>query len=87
MLTGAARLDGLNKELRDWDLRYYHHSLRNSCADIQMNPLLYPARQYICQVARFDPSKGIPDVIESYRKLCERLERDLPHAVAPQLLM
>lgn len=52
-----------------------------------MNPLLYPAREYICQVARFDPSKGIPDVIESYRKLCERLERDLPHAVTPQLLM
>lgn len=52
-----------------------------------MHPLLYPAREYICQVARFDPSKGIPDVIESYRKLRARLARELPHANPPQLLM
>lgn len=87
MLTRAARLDGLNKNLREWDLRYYHHSLRNACVDIQMNTLQYPAREYICQVARFDPSKGIPDVIESYRKLRSRLERELPDATTPQLLM
>lgn len=85
--TDLGRLDGLNKTLRDWDLRYYHHCLRNACADIQMNPLLYPAREYICQVARFDPSKGIPDVIESYRKLRARLAEELPHANPPQLLM
>lgn len=52
-----------------------------------MNPLLYPARDYICQVARFDPSKGIPDVIESYRKLRARLEQELPDENPPQLLM
>lgn len=81
------RLDGLNKDLKDWDLRYYHHNLMNACSDIHMNKLQYPAREYICQVARFDPSKGIPDVIESYRKLRERLEKELPHRITPQLLM
>lgn len=34
----------------------------------------WPARKYITQVARFDPSKGIPTVIDSYaefRRQCE----------------
>lgn len=39
-----------------------------------MVELDYPARKYIAQVARFDPAKGIPDVIDAYaefRRLCE----------------
>lgn len=80
-------LDGLNKPLRDWDLRYYHHDLRNSCNELGMNQLLYPAREYITQIARFDPSKGIPDVIESYRKLCARVIKDTPEKLPPQLLL
>ncbi|KAG0634907.1 hypothetical protein HOY80DRAFT_911508 [Tuber brumale] len=80
-------LDGLNKPLREWDLRFYHHDLRNSCNELGMNQLLYPAREYITQIARFDPSKGIPDVIESYRKLCARITRDAPEKLPPQLLL
>lgn len=49
--------------------------------------LQYPAREYIVQVARFDPSKGIPDVIESYRKLRVMLEEKAPGMATPQLLM
>lgn len=49
--------------------------------------LHYPAREYITQVARFDPSKGIPDVIESYRKFREMLEEKVPGMVTPQLMM
>ena len=26
-------LDGLNKNMRDWDLRYYHHKFRIACHD------------------------------------------------------
>jgi hypothetical protein len=26
-------LDGLNKPMREWDLRYYHHALRLACQD------------------------------------------------------
>ncbi|KAG0129233.1 hypothetical protein HOY82DRAFT_652291 [Tuber indicum] len=48
--------------------------------------LLYPAREYITQIARFDPSKGIPEVIESYRKLCDRIINDAPEKFPPQLL-
>ncbi|RPB05302.1 UDP-Glycosyltransferase/glycogen phosphorylase [Choiromyces venosus 120613-1] len=80
-------LDGLNKPLRGWDLRFYHHDLRNSCNELGMNQLLYPAREYITQIARFDPSKGIPDVIESYRKLCARMVKEASDMLPPQLLI
>ena len=30
------RLDGLNKPLREWDLRFYLHDLRNSCNELGM---------------------------------------------------
>ena len=30
------RLDGLNKPLREWDLSFYHHDLRNSCNELGM---------------------------------------------------
>lgn len=29
-------LDGLNKVLREWDLRFYHHNFRTMCTDIHM---------------------------------------------------
>ncbi|KAG0130327.1 trehalose phosphorylase [Tuber indicum] len=80
-------LDGLNKPLGLWDLRFYYSNLRKLCNEQQGNHLLYPAREYITQIARFDPSKGIPDVIESYRKLCDRIIRDAPKILPPQLLI
>ena len=81
------RLDGLSKPLRDWDLRYYHHHFRTMCTDLRMSRLAYPARQYIVQVARFDPSKGIPSVVDSYVRLRRKLDNILPMAKIPQLLM
>lgn len=80
-------LDGLNKPMREWDLRYYHHMLRNECHNIGMNQLQYPAREYITQIARFDPSKGIPTVLEAYRLLRETMAEDLPGRRTPQLLI
>ena len=66
-----------------------------SCFEIKLlilsvphrSQLLYPAREYITQIARFDPSKGIPDVIESYRKLYARIIKDTPEKLPPQLLL
>ncbi|KAG0130323.1 trehalose phosphorylase [Tuber indicum] len=81
------RLDGLNKPLRTWDLKFYHRNLRIACNEQNANHLLYPAREYITQIARFDPSKGIPDVIESYHQLCNRITRDAPEMLPPQLLI
>ncbi|KAG0642275.1 hypothetical protein HOY80DRAFT_1107197 [Tuber brumale] len=72
------RLDGPNKRLREWDLRSYHHNLQNSCNEIGMNQLLYSTKGYNTRIMKFDPSKGIPDVLESYRKLCARMIGDAP---------
>ncbi|KAG0134996.1 trehalose synthase [Tuber indicum] len=80
-------LDGLNKPLGERDLKFYHHNLYNLCNARKMNHLLYPAREYITQIARFDTSKGIPEVIESYRKLCDRIISDAPDRLPPQLLI
>ena len=69
-----SRLDGLNKELNAWDSQFYMGEFRSLCVRDKMNELAWPARDYIVQIARFDPSKGIPNVIDSYarfRKLCE----------------
>lgn len=47
--------------------------------------LNWPARKYIIQVARFDPAKGIPTVIDSYaefRRQCEKAGiTDVPQLV------
>jgi alpha,alpha-trehalose phosphorylase (configuration-retaining) len=47
----------------------------------------FPARQYLIQVARFDPAKGIPVVIDSFAKLRRKLDRVLPANKTPQLLL
>jgi glycosyltransferase involved in cell wall biosynthesis len=80
-------LDGLSKPMRPWDLNYYMRVFKSQCSDIRMNKLLWPARGYICQVARFDPAKGIPDVIDSFCKLRRRLDDILPASKTPQLLV
>lgn len=47
--------------------------------------LHWPAREYIIQVARFDPAKGIPTVIDSYAEFRRRCEKagivDVPQLV------
>jgi glycosyltransferase involved in cell wall biosynthesis len=63
-------LDGLNKEMSDWDLQYYMHEFNVEILKRQHSfRLAYPERQYIVQIARFDPAKGIPDVLASYAYL------------------
>lgn len=59
-------LDGLNKDLSDFDTAYYIHEFNTVCMAQRMNTLAYPKREYIVQIARFDPAKGIPDVLASY---------------------
>lgn len=73
--------------MRPWDLNYYMRVFKSQCSDIRMNKLLWPARGYICQVARFDPAKGIPDVVDSFCKLRRRLDDILPASKTPQLLI
>jgi glycosyltransferase involved in cell wall biosynthesis len=77
-------LDGLNKPLTEAQMAYYLQIFNLLlCANGQIP--LDEARPYIVQIARFDPSKGIPDVLEAYWKLRTRLERD--GALLPQLII
>ncbi|KAF7338413.1 Trehalose phosphorylase [Mycena venus] len=88
-LLGAATdwLDGLNKDLDPWDSSFYMGEFRNLCAKEKMNELQWPARDYIVQVARFDPAKGIPNVIDSYARFRRLLKSEMPADEHPQLLI
>ncbi|KAK4120614.1 glycosyltransferase family 4 protein [Parathielavia appendiculata] len=78
-------LDGLNKPLNQWDSGYYGNLYNVACHTQRMTELNWPARKYIIQVARFDPSKGIPTVIDSYAEFRRRCEKaniaDVPQLV------
>lgn len=84
MTASIDPLDGLNKPLTGGQMNYYFETFNNFLTEQGQTPL-DRSRPYITQVARFDPSKGIPDVIESYRHLREMLEgKDVP---VPQLII
>ncbi|KAI1802699.1 glycosyltransferase family 4 protein [Daldinia bambusicola] len=78
-------LDGLNKPINDWDSGYYGSNYNEQCHAQRMTPLRYPDSKYIIQVARFDPAKGIPTVIDSYGEFRRRAEEagleDIPQLV------
>lgn len=59
-------LDGLNKNMQDYDIDFYLNNFNKECSAQGMPHLAYPKKSYICQIARFDPAKGIPDVIKSF---------------------
>lgn len=80
-------LDGLNKELAPWDSQFYMGEFRSLCTKEKMTELKWPAREYIVQIARFDPAKGIPNVIDSYVKLRRLLEGQYEEEDTPQLLI
>jgi glycosyltransferase involved in cell wall biosynthesis len=80
-------LDGLNKQLDSWDTQYYMREFEMSCVDKGANKLAFPERQYITQIARFDPAKGIPDVLASYAILRREYMKDKPLKDVPQLVI
>ncbi|EMD34497.1 glycosyltransferase family 4 protein [Gelatoporia subvermispora B] len=88
-LLGAATdwLDGLNKPLHQWDSQFYMGEFRNLCNKDKMVELDWPARDYIVQIARFDPAKGIPNVIDSYARFREMLAAKNREEDIPQLLI
>lgn len=86
-IDASYSLDGLNKELAPWDSQFYMGEFRSLCVKEKMNELKWPARDYIVQIARFDPSKGIPNVIDSYIKLRKLLKGQMDDDETPQLLI
>ncbi|ODM19346.1 hypothetical protein SI65_05964 [Aspergillus cristatus] len=80
-------LDGLNKNMRDWDVAYYGRAFNSWCRNSGMPPIDYPEDKYIVQIARFDPSKGILDAVESYKKFHAHLTKTHPQTTPPKLLI
>lgn len=87
MSATTDNLDGLNKKLSEEQMEYYldifdRELLR--CGQTKLDR----SRPYIIQIARFDPSKGIPDVIESFRKLRKLMYKEERKASEmPQLII
>ncbi|GAC1355031.1 MAG: hypothetical protein NVS4B11_20910 [Ktedonobacteraceae bacterium] len=77
-------LDGLNKPLTEEQMSTYMQLFNALLLQNGQTPL-DEARPYIIQVARFDPSKGIPDVLDAYRKLRVMLEEQ--NEPVPQLVI
>jgi glycosyltransferase involved in cell wall biosynthesis len=77
-------LDGLNKPLTEDQMSTYL-KLFNALLHLEGQTPLDKERPYIIQVARFDPSKGIPDVLDAYRKLRDMLEKQ--NKAIPQLVI
>ena len=66
-------IDGLNKNLDSYAENYYQ-LLFNRIELDQSGKRVDLSRPYFIQVARFDPSKGIPELIDSYMKFRKRKE-------------
>ncbi|KAJ5487089.1 hypothetical protein N7530_001389 [Penicillium desertorum] len=80
-------LDGLNKSVRDWDIAHYGRIFNSGCRNADMPTIQWPEDSYIVQIARFDPSKGIEDVLVSYEKFHNKLLAEAPNMVPPKLLI
>ncbi|KAJ3144122.1 hypothetical protein HDU89_008969 [Geranomyces variabilis] len=81
-------LDGLNKELDPGSLIYYQSLFNRIATDAVGRGAEFGERPYIVQIARFDSSKGIPDVLQAYRALRLRLEAEnVPTTHTPQLIL
>ncbi|KAJ5665015.1 uncharacterized protein N7477_007463 [Penicillium maclennaniae] len=80
-------LDGLNKNMRDWDTAFYGRMFNHSCKNTEMTTINYPDEPYIVQIARFDPAKGIFDVLASYDSFRSLLAQSHPEMKAPKLLI
>lgn len=62
-------------------------SNNHNCSHLHHFSNAYLTEKYIIQIARFDPAKGIPDVIEAYVEFRRLLTKKSPIADAPQLVM
>lgn len=78
-------LDGLNKPIDEKHMNYYLNLFNKYAVEDGATPLNLK-RPYIIQIARFDPSKGIPDVLDSYMRL-RRLMKGERLSKVPQLVI
>jgi len=77
-------LDGLNKPMQQEHMEYWRRVFDRILIDHNVKGRLKRDCKYFIQIARFDPSKGIPDVIESYKKFRQLIQNGED---APQLVI
>ncbi|SCO80706.1 related to trehalose synthase (Ccg-9) [Fusarium oxysporum] len=80
-------LDGLTKPMSDWDISYYGRIFNSQCREQHMPTIQIPEEEYIAQIVRFDPSKGICDVLVSYERFHKLLYHSFPDWRPPKLLI
>lgn len=78
-------LDGLNKDMTNVNMEYYENWFNQILNEQGFSALDFD-KPYLVQVARFDPSKGIHDLIESYQILTEMLSPGSKDEI-PQLVI
>jgi len=78
-------LDGLNKPFGSSSVQYYRQVF-NSLSKKQCGNTIDWDRGYICQVARFDPSKGYDQLVDAYRQFREKL-KESGEELGPQLIL
>ncbi|WVQ83736.1 hypothetical protein IAT38_005880 [Cryptococcus sp. DSM 104549] len=88
MAPSTDPLDGLNKPYGRASVRYYRQYF-NQLSKQQCGVKIDWDRGYICQIARFDPSKGIDDLLEAYLLFRQKLENSdrPPLDNGPQLII
>ncbi|KPV77781.1 glycosyltransferase family 4 protein [Rhodotorula graminis WP1] len=80
-------IDGLNKPLSRLFLEGYRHTFEEAVRSSSGAHVNW-GRGYILQVARFDPSKGIPHLVEGYRLFREHADKTSNNAEhVPQLIL
>jgi glycosyltransferase involved in cell wall biosynthesis len=88
MPAASDPIDGLNKELSDDEMDYYLGIFNRICEEQGTKNTLDPERPNVIQIARFDPAKGIPDVIDSYANLRKKMyDADYSLEKTPQLVI
>ena len=85
--ASADPLDGLNKDMRDWDIAHYGRIFNRWCKEAEMPTIDYPNEEYITQVARFDPSKGLFDALDGYSMFHDHVKKTQPSAKIPKLVI
>lgn len=78
-------IDGWNKQLSEETIRFYLNEFDSLCR----STLAYPKRDYIVQIARFDPSKGLEDCLASYAEFRRNSEfcKNKTTKYTPQLVL
>ncbi|KAJ3118914.1 hypothetical protein HDU96_006565 [Phlyctochytrium bullatum] len=80
-------LDGLNKHMNENDIDFYRVAFNRLSNDQTGKKVDFWNRPYIAQICRFDPSKGLPDVLKAYRSFRKIVNSNIPILSVPQLVI